>query len=277
MSDLAGRFREDGFLVIEGALAPEVLEPVRAAAHRIVEEFDLERHRTVFRTDDADLGRDESFFASATGVHCFLEAEALSPSGELLAPRHEAINKLGHAMHDRVPEFRDFCRTRFFGWLLRQVGMERPELCQTMYVFKPPRIGGAVRWHQDASYLITTPAKVVGLWVALDDAHRGNGCLWMQPGGHRSVLREIYEVDWSKRAGELRPLDDTPWPSFEDAVPLEVPAGSVVLFHDHMPHCSSRNDSPASRHALTLHASEASSVWAAENWLQRGELAPFRL
>lgn len=262
-------------MVIEKAFTPDALEPVRKAAERIVDGFDFDRNRSVFRTDDRDSGRDDSFFASATGVHCFLESEALDERGMLCVPRAQAVNKIGHAMHDLVPAFESFCRTPLFGRLLREIGMQDPRLWQTMYIFKQPRIGGEVRWHQDASYLITEPATVVGVWVAMEAAHRGNGCLWMHPGSHRSPLREIYEVDWERREGTLRTIDETPWPTQDEAVALEVPAGSVVLFHDHMPHYSSHNDSEASRHAFSLHVAEQSSEWPARNWLQRKSLAPF--
>ena len=277
MPTLQTNFHHDGFAIVERAIEPASVRSLREAALQIVDAFDLDRHRTVFRTDDRDAGRDEAFFASATGVHCFLEAEALDDEGELVAPKREAINKIGHALHDRVPAFGDFCRRPVFGELFRAVGMTDPLLVQTMFVFKQPRIGGEVRWHQDASYLITRPAGVVGLWIALEDAHRENGCLWMVPGGHRGPLRELYTVDWQRRDGRLRTVDETPWPGLDEAVPLEVPAGSVVLFHDHMPHRSDRNESAASRHALTLHAAERGSTWVSENWLQRQGLADFEL
>ena len=56
-----------------------------------------------------------------------------------------------------------------------------------------PRIGGEVVWHQDASFLITAPHSVVGFWWALEDATRDNGCLWVEPGGHRGPLRERWK------------------------------------------------------------------------------------
>jgi phytanoyl-CoA hydroxylase len=49
---------------------------------------------------------------------------------------------------------------------------------------------------------------VTGIWIAIEDANRGNGCLWVQPGGHRSPLREIYQVDWVKGEGKLTVLGD---------------------------------------------------------------------
>jgi len=230
----------------------------------------------VFSTRDRDAGRDDYFFDSAESVHCFLEEDALSPSGQLTRPKELAINKIGHAMHDRVPGFTDFCRQPEIGRILRDLGVQNPALWQTMYIFKQPSIGGEVRWHQDASYLVTRPAAVTGLWVALEDATTENGCLWMQPGEHRSPLREIYRVDWERREGKLTQLDTTPW-AVEKAVAVEAPAGSLVLFNDHMPHYSSKNTSSRSRHAFAMHVADGRSDWDRQNWLQRENLGEFTL
>jgi phytanoyl-CoA hydroxylase len=214
---------------------------------------------------------------SAEAVHCFLEEDALDANGSLVRQKDLAINKIGHAMHDLVPEFKDFCRLPVFAQCLQSIGYSVPLLWQSMYLFKQARIGGEVRWHQDATYLKTEPSTTIGFWVALEDAHRDNGCLWVQPGGHRGPLREIYEVDHSTAIGTLRDLDDTPWPSVTDGVPVEVPAGSLVIFNDHMPHFSSQNHSANSRHAFTMHFAEESANWSAENWLQRPRLGHFRV
>lgn len=271
------QFRDDGYLVIENAFTPAQLAAVKQAARDIVADFDADQHRTVFKTTDRDAGRDDYFFDSAEAVHCFLEEGALDEDGELLRPKELAINKIGHAMHDLVPEFESFCRLPLIGEALRDLGYTQPLLWQTMYIFKQPGIGGEVRWHQDASYLISRPPDVTGIWIAIEDAGLENGCLWVQPGGHRSPLREIYEVDWARRKGELRTLDNTPWPSSDQALALEVPAGSAVFFSDHMPHYSSQNHSSRSRQAFTLHVSERGVPWSEKNWLQRHSLGDFLL
>jgi phytanoyl-CoA hydroxylase len=268
-------FKEQGFIVLELAIPADMLAMLRSAAQRIVSDFDIDAHRTVFSTLHRDRDRDRYFMDSAEAVHCFLEEDALDTDGRLLKPKDLAINKIGHALHDLVPEFTAFCRQALLCRLLRDIGYRSPVLWQTMYIFKQPRIGGEVRWHQDASYLATNPPCVTGIWVALEDANRDNGCLWMQPGGHRSPLREIYEVNHASAEGALRALDGTPWPT--EAVALEVPAGSVVLFHDHMPHHSSQNRSARSRHAFTMHVAERNANWSKKNWLQRKALKPFEL
>lgn len=275
MNALAAQFRENGYALIENAIPQSQLERIRDAALRIVDDFDADRHRSVFSTGDGDRGRDDYFMASAESVHCFLEEGAIGPNGALNRPKEEAINKIGHALHDRVPAFSAFCRLAPIVETLRTIGYERAQLWQSMYIFKQPRIGGEVRWHQDAAYLLTKPASVVGFWVAVEDARLDNGCLWLQPGGHRGPLREIFEVDPASHRGELRVLDETPWPAAGEGIPLEVRAGSLVIFDDHMPHYSSQNRSMRSRHAFTMHFADPASRWPETNWLQRRRLAPF--
>ena len=276
-TDQIQQYHQNGYLVMENAIPQQDIEKLKAAALQIVDEFDINKHRSVFTTSDRDSGRDDYFFNSAQNVHCFLEEDALDEDGALLKPAHLAINKIGHAMHDLHPVFRTFCRQALFGQVLRDIGYSSPLLWQTMYIFKQPHIGGEVRWHQDGSYLISEPASVAGIWVAIEDANRGNGCLWVQPGGHHSALREVYQVDWAARKGELIDLDQSPWPGAGEAVAVEVAAGSVVIFHDHMPHYSSQNLSAHSRHAFTLHVAEKNANWSDRNWLQRPALADFEL
>ncbi len=270
------QFQNQGVLTLEKLFPESSLATLRQAAAQIVDEFDIDRHRTVFSTQDRDRGRDDYFFDSAEAVHCFLEEDALSPDGQLTQPKHRAINKIGHAMHDRIPAFEHFCRLPEIGQLLRDLGYMDPQLWQTMYIYKQPRIGGEVRWHQDASYLVSEPATVTGLWLALEDATLDNGCLWVQPGEHRSPVRELYTVDWAQRSGALASIDATPWTQSK-GMPLEVPAGSLVIFSDHLPHYSAPNRSAKSRQAFTMHVAEADSVWSENNWLQRRSLPPFQL
>ena len=271
----AARFREDGFVVLPDAINDRTLERLRHAIDLRVSAHDPEADQAVFRTDDRDAGREEVFFASARSVQGFLEAKAVGEGGALKAPRDQCLNKIGHALHDLDPAFTELARSEPVRGGFAIGGLARPRLVQSMVILKPPGIGGEVRWHQDASYLLTHPQRVIGLWIALEDADRTNGCLWMAPGAHRSPLRERYEVDWNTRVGTLRDLDATPWPP--EAVPVEVRAGSMVVFHDHMPHRSEANRSARSRVAVTLHAHDADALWAAENWLQRDPLPHFDL
>ncbi len=60
-----------------------------------------------------------------------------------------------------------------------------PDSCPAL---QQPRIGGQVSVHQDATFLYTDPPTVIGLWVALEDATKENGCLWSLPGKFLLIL-----------------------------------------------------------------------------------------
>jgi phytanoyl-CoA hydroxylase len=139
-----------------------------------------------------------------------------------------------------------------------------------MYIFKQPKIGGRVVPHQDSTFLWTDPPSVVGLWWALEDAHRGNGCLWALPGSHREPVARRMIRDEAGQGGVSFRGEDPPW-DLEAAVPLEVEAGTLVVLHGQLVHFSHQNTSPASRHAYTMHVVEggAGTAWSPENWLQR--------
>ena len=269
------QFERDGFEILKQRLSESDISDLKSEIDQVVLNYDIEQERQVFRTDHRDRGNTETFLRSATKIHGFLEAEAVDEQGELTVPRHYALNKLGHALHDHLPIHRALARSSLTRTAFTTGQLGETSIDQSMVIFKPPRIGGDVRWHQDASYLLTKPSRVVGVWFALEDADRNNGCLWMAPGAHRSPLRERYEVNWTTREGELIVIDHTPWPSEEQAIPIEVEAGQVVVFHDHMPHRSLPNRIDAFRRAITLHGHDTSASWCPENWLHREGLPSF--
>jgi phytanoyl-CoA hydroxylase len=270
-------YAEHGYLVLERLVDDTELGVLRDTALETIDDFDPGRHNSIFSARGGEEMRNAYFFESAEKVCCFLEADAVDEQGNLTRDKRECINKIGHALHDLLPAFTMFCRKPVFAELLGELGCREPELWQSMYILKPPRVGGEVRWHQDASYLITQPSSITGIWVAIDDATRDNGCLWVQPGGHRSPLREVFERGAPSGRCRLRQLHTMPWPSLDDAVSLEVDAGSVIVFHDHLPHYSSHTHSALPRHALSLHAKAGAAEWSPRNWLQRKTLQPFRL
>lgn len=76
--------------------------------------------------------------------------------------------------------------------MFKSVGYVRPVVCQSMYIFKQPFIGGKVQAHQDGSYLYTDPLKVTGIWIALEDCTLENGCLSFLPGSHKGIYLDSY-------------------------------------------------------------------------------------
>ena len=270
--DQKRRYRDDGYLVLPGFKTAAEIEALRARALEIVAAFDPAEGGGVFSTRDQARTADDWFLGSADRVRCFFEEEAFDTAGRLRQPLALSINKIGHALHDFDPVFERFSHGPALAELAADLGLVDPRLWQSMFIFKQPGIGGEVGWHQDASFLHTEPVSVTGFWFALEDATLDNGCMWVDPGGHRGPLRERFV-----RAGDavhMTSLDATPWPDPACAVPLEVAAGGLVCFHGLLPHYSAPNRSAVSRHAYTLHATDGRGAWASDNWLQRGPQAP---
>jgi phytanoyl-CoA hydroxylase len=267
-------FVEQGFLVVPGFRRPEQLRALRDRAAAIVADFDADAHRSVFTTRDQARTVDAWFLGSGDTVRCFFEEEAFDADGALRVPKAQSINKIGHAMHDLDPVYDAFSHGEDLAALAAAIGRERPLIRQSMHIFKPPAIGGEVRWHQDATYLRSTPMTVTGFWFALEDASVDNGCLWVEPGGHRGPLRERFVRQGD--AVQLETIDATPWPAPERTVPLPAEAGTLVVFHGLLPHASAPNRSAVSRQAYTLHSVDAGSAWAADNWLRRRADLPLR-
>jgi phytanoyl-CoA hydroxylase len=275
-------WHDNGYLVLPGFKPAAAVAAAVAQANALVEAFEPSAATGTFSSVDRSRVRDEALLASAEAVHCFFEAEAFDAEGRLCVPKSRSINKIGHALHELDPVFSAFSHGPELAALAAALGLIEPKVWQSMLIFKQPHIGGEVGWHQDASFFVTEPMSVTAFWFALEDATLDNGCLWVQPGGHRGrhgVLRERYVAERSAAGTRLvmQPLDPTPWPAIDaGAVPLPVAAGTLVCFSGLLPHYSKPNRSARSRIAYTLHATDGRAAYSRDNWLQRSAALPVR-
>ena len=115
-------------------------------------------------------------------------------------------------------------------------------------------------WHQDEFFIPTRDRSLTAAWIALDDATTENGCLWVLPGSHRPGViypdrdQDDPRFDCSIEAYDF-PYRDA------DAVPVEIAAGSVLLFNGYLLHRSLPNAAPSGlRRALVNHYMSAQSL-----------------
>jgi phytanoyl-CoA hydroxylase len=272
--EMLGAFRDAGVVVLRDFVTAEACAALRKRALELVDEFDPDEVSSVFSTTKQEHLGDSYFIESGDKIRFFLENDAFDKTDELRQAKEHSLNKMGHAMHDLDPVFDQFSRTPRLAAAVTGLGLEDPVILQSMYIFKPPRIGGEVVCHQDSTYIYTEPESCVGFWFALEDATIENGCMHFIPGAHKLPLKQR---NFRQADGTLvtETLDDTPWPE-DEKLPAEATVGSLVIFDGRAPHLSGPNLSNKSRHAYTLHVIDRNCHYPRENWLQRGDHLPLR-
>lgn len=267
-------YARDGFLIMEGFKSHAECDALRRRTHELVDAFDPWTVASVFEAGGEQRHASDRYFQeSGDKIRFFFEKGAFDAAGRLTRNKHTALNKIGHAMHDLDPVFDHFSRDPRLSNLSRSLGVASPGLVQSMVIFKPPRIGGEVDCHQDATFLHTEPVSVTGFWFALEDADESNGCLVGIPGAHGAGLRERFHY-----AGDdlvMSKLAETHWAS-DAEVPLSAPKGTLVVLHGLAPHRSAANTSTRSREAYALHVVDRTARWSDDNWLRRGRDMPVK-
>lgn len=273
-ADMVKAYAAAGVLVLRDFVSLAACKRLRDRVAELVREFDPGKVRSVFSTTQQTQLTDRYFIESGDKIRFFLEANAFDESGKLRQSKENSLNKMGHAMHDIDPAFDEFSHSPELDRLAKSLGIADPVIIQSMYLFKPPRIGAEVVCHQDSTYIYTEPESCIGFWFALEDATIENGCVYFIPGGHRGPLRQRnHRLDDGTSRTDV--LSDEPFDE-DRKVAAEVSAGSLVIFDGRAPHMSGENRSPKSRHAYSLHVIDRRCHYPADNWLQRGPELPLR-
>jgi ectoine hydroxylase-related dioxygenase (phytanoyl-CoA dioxygenase family) len=208
-------FDRNGYLVLAGALSAGEVQALRDEAVRICR---------------GELG-------AVDGV----EPAAADEPDEQVVRRYLCIH-FPHKLSERMRGTLD--HPVVVDALRQRIGPNVKAMQSMLFIKSEGKPGQA--WHQDELFIPTRDRSLTAAWIALDDATVKNGCLWVLPGSHRrGVLypdRDHHDprFDCEVEAYDFPHRD-------EDAVAVEVPAGSVVLFSGYLLHMSLPN---SGRHGL---------------------------
>ena len=277
-------YNNDGYLLIPNALTPSTVSTLLSETKDMLSSFSLTDHpMTKFSTgENSSHVGDDYFLTSGDKVRFFFEEDAFSKhTGELTKPKHRAINKIGHYLHELSPPFREATFTPLHREIAKAIGFRDPRVLQSMIICKQPEIGGRVPPHQDSTFLYTNPPSAVGFWIALEDATAENGCLSFAKGSQRRApvksrfVRKEHGGTGFDEVGEAKfpaGLDVEKNLGVEEEYTLgEVKAGTLVLIHGNLLHKSEKNLSGKSRFIYTFHCIEGEHEYDKKNWLQPPE------
>lgn len=223
-------FDEQGFVILRDALEPAELDELRTEAAAICR---------------GDLGEFEGVAA----------AQADMPDDDVL--RNYLCIHFPHKISSVMR--RHLAHPAIVDGLTEVIGPDVKAM-QSMLFIKPSGKPGQA-WHQDEYFIPTRDRSLTAAWIALDDATTENGCLWVIPGSHAPGViypQRDHETDLFDCSGEAYRFPYTD----DDAVPVELEAGSVLLFNGYLLHRSHINRAAPGtfRRALVNHYMSASSL-----------------
>lgn len=182
----------------------------------------------------------------------FVEESKLSKSGAPLANRLSKIFRV----HVHEPLFHDFATRPEVLRLVSSLLGGDFDCFLSQFIFKMPGALGQP-WHQDAFYFPFEHSRQIGLWYAVTEAHATNGPLWVLPGSHReSVHNAVKDQREHANPAYVEIVDHT----MDGAVPVYLQPGDLLVFHSHLMHRSTDNDSAELRAAMVYHYATAGTV-----------------
>jgi len=169
------------------------------------------------------------------------EALRAMEGGRFFIARADEITFTTHLVV-RSPLLRNFTTASLFADLCADLVGPDVRLYWDQAVYKKPGTESPFPWHQDNGYAFVEPQQYLTCWVALTDATEDNGCPWVVPGLHRlgTLAHEYTDIGFVC----LRDPDD--------ARPVPVSAGSIVVFSSLTPHSTGPNRTNGVRKAYIV-------------------------
>ena len=120
-----------------------------------------------------------------------------------------------------------------------------PTLYADQALLKPPLIGREKPWHQDKAFFnLPIGTRIVGVWIALDEATPENGCMHVIPGTHREPTVHFKRRDWQ--------ICDTDV-AVDRVLAVPLRPGDCLFFDGLIHHGTPATHSPKRRRAVQFH------------------------
>jgi len=253
--ELAAHFAENGFALLRNALSPSEVAEINDEALRLCHgDF-----------GEITYGYSEGPDTVPTETSAMSDEDVLRKYLCIHYP-HKLSAAAERALH--TPKIVDA--------LVSVIGPNVKAMQSMLFIKSEGKPGQA--WHQDEFFIPTRDRSLTAVWIALDDATIENGCLWVLPGSHRrGVIYPARQQD-DPRFDCTTESYDFPYTD-EDAVPVEIPAGTALIFNGYLLHRSLENSGRHGyRRALANHYMSAESLlpWSPPGPDEHMAIADFR-
>eukprot|EP00658_Telonema_sp_P-2_P071380 TRINITY_DN60650_c0_g1_i1.p1 TRINITY_DN60650_c0_g1~~TRINITY_DN60650_c0_g1_i1.p1 ORF type:complete len:305 (+),score=64.61 TRINITY_DN60650_c0_g1_i1:158-1072(+) len=232
---LTGVFESQGYVVLENIIPGEALGVYQEAYNKL---------------HSGEI--DSSQWRHDLGSHKPEEQDGVENTGQIMWPS------------DRVPGLAEGpFHSRSLGAARTLFGSADMAFDFDMLIYKDGNTFTETPWHQDAAYWPSgmSDTRACSCWVALDDVHVANGCLWMVPGSHKEAHLRQHRP--ATPGSHILMTDDA---SEQDGKPVELKAGSAVLWHGRTLHYARGNTTSKLRRAyITNYRPGAMVEWERAN------------
>ena len=241
-------FEQQGFLVIENVLSPDILAAIRAEYSVLLDQFyaDWQARGLVGPPVQNDFWG-KLLTAYEAGCDWFQPMDISLPGDEIApdTPMH-----FGPAVFDmvRAPALLDIVESLIGGEItsnpIQHVRIKPPATALTDDEARAHIT--ATDWHQDRAVALdeADQTDMVTCWLAITDATVENGCL--------QVLPKQPDQNMLPHCPQRQTAIAPGYVAEDQAVPLPVPAGGAVLFHPLTPHASLVNRTRGFRWSFDL-------------------------
>jgi ectoine hydroxylase-related dioxygenase (phytanoyl-CoA dioxygenase family) len=240
-------WERDGFFIVRGFGSTELCSAMHARA--------------------VELARE----AKGTGAADGSVIQAETQPNPLARHAEDSVSKI-FKLHRDQRVFRSFIEAESVLDLAVELIGDDLDCFLSQFIFKNPGAIGQP-WHQDSFYFPFDRAPQVGIWLAVTEATLENGCLHVMPGSHREpVHTHVRDRREHANLGYVEIVDF----DMSASIPVEMDPGDLLVFHSHLMHRSTDNESARLRAAMVYHLAAAGTLDRAPNPAPINDWLPVR-
>ena len=151
----------------------------------------------------------------------------------------------------RNPALADWATNKKLGQVLQALLGAEVYLSQCHHnciMTKQPAYSSRTGWHRDSRYWNFARPELISAWLALGNELEENGCLWVIPGSQELGIdaEQLDELQFLRTDIERNKI------LLEQAIPVPLKQGDLLLFHSNLFHAAGRNTTNITKFSMVF-------------------------